>query len=115
MKNYYKEILPDKNLKGNRKGFIRKEVLYVAPEIMLLLEDDDVRDVVMEQLVIVDEFYAGKEVAVYDGKVLMGMAVVLEYPMYGARGYVMVRFYDKRVMETDFVCRVERLEAPCKT
>jgi hypothetical protein len=109
MKIYFKKILSDKNLKGNIKGFIRKGRLYVAPEIMTLLEDDDVQDIVMRQLEIVDEFFAGKEVAVYDGKALMGKAVVLEYPVYGAQGFVMVRFCDRRVMETDFVCRVERL------
>jgi len=127
---YYRNILADENLRGNKIGFIRSGKLFVAPEVFILLGDDDMRETVLSQLKIKDELHFGKVVAVFaphpltpspkergdcsereeildDG--FMGYAVVTQYPMEGARGFAMVKFLDRKVMGNELVVGVERV------
>lgn len=106
---YYNDISVDENLRSKTYGEVRGGILYVAPEVLTLLEDEDVKDIVMRQLDIVNELREDVEVKVYDDNVLMGKAIILKYPLSATPGYALVRFLDKKVMRTDFLVRVERL------
>jgi len=142
---YYRNIVADEMLRGSRNGIIRNGKLYVAPEVFLLLRDDEVKDVVMGQLKIEDELCFGKVVSVYEaasdfasddtplnplsptlipfaqrglglgeGKGMgkkMGYAVVTQYPMEGAKGFAMVKFFDKGIMGNELVVAVERIKS----
>ena len=109
MKNFYRRIIADENLAGDVCGYIKHGVMNVAPEVFMLLKDGDVRNLVMEQLKIIDVLHEGKQIEVFDGTDFKGTGVVVKYPMEGAPGFAMVRFYDERIMGTDFCVRVEWL------
>ena len=109
--HYYKSIESDEKLRGQNKGLIKEGMLYVPPEVFILLEDDDIKDILLDQLELVDELYEDKDVQVYEDGVFMGEAFILEYPVEGRPGFALVRFYDKRVMKTDFMVSVERLKS----
>lgn len=106
---YYIDISGDENLRSKRYGEVRGGILYVAPEVLTLLEDADVKDIVMGQLDIVNELKEDAEVKVYDDDVFIGKAIILRYPLSATPGYALVRFLDKKVMRTDFLVKVERL------
>jgi hypothetical protein len=110
MVHYYRGIEADASLNGKNFGVIRSGKLFVAPEIFSLLGDDDLKDVIMEQLKIEDELNFGKMVSVFDGKKLMGSAIVTSYPMEGAKGFAMVKFFDKKNAAGDFIVAVERIK-----
>lgn len=108
---YYKDIASDEKLRGQNKSLLKEATLYVPPEVFVLLEDDDIKDILLEQLEMEDELYEDKDVKVYEDGVFMGEAFILKYPVDDRPGFALVRFYDKRVMKTDFMVSVERLKS----
>jgi hypothetical protein len=49
-----KEILPDVALSGYTKGYQIYNSLYVSPAVHELIQDDEVRDIVMKQVKVID-------------------------------------------------------------
>ena len=108
--HYYKNIEADASLKGKSFGVIRSGVMFVAPEVFSLIEDDELRETILKQIKINDELYFGKQVSVFDGDFFMGNAIVTDYPMNGAKGFAMVKFFNKEFMENELVVAVERIK-----
>ncbi|HLG35241.1 MAG TPA: hypothetical protein VI757_10200 [Bacteroidia bacterium] len=111
MKENYKRIIANEMLDYENRGVIKRGVLNVSPSLFFLLKDDEVKDIVMEQLEIVDELKAGKKVEVYKEDDCLGYAEVVQYPIEGAEGFATVVFDDGVPMETVYMVRVENLIA----
>ena len=113
MKENYKRIIANEMLDYENKGIVKRGVLNVSPSLFFLLKDEEVKDIVMEQMEIVDELERGKKVEVYKEDDCLGYAKVLQYPIEGAEGFASVVFDDGVPMETVYMVRVENLIPLC--
>ena len=136
MKIYFRNIKANEEMVGVKNGFVRGGVLHVAPAIFYLLKDDELKEIILNQLVIVDELGLGKVVEVFEAGVVsdlipspsplgegnaagsegrragkkMGDAIVTQYPLSETPGFAVVKFFDRGVMGTEFLVRVERVK-----